>query len=109
MIRDLPAMPLPRLLAGAGTILRSPTIIIPAQSKIDWVRELIGRARPTNIILYGRSRFGEDPEETLAFWRLRFPEVEFYSSAAHGGIYLDILPGQVISSYTVQGRFDPSE
>ncbi len=101
MIRDIPTMPLPLLLAETGTTLRSPTIIIPSQAKVGWVREVLDRLRPTSVVLYGRSRFGEDPEETLAFWRLRFPEVEFYSSAEYGGITLDILPGQATLTHTV--------
>jgi len=109
MIRDLPPMPLHQLLAAARTMLRSATIIIPSQAKVDWIREVIDRSRPTNVVLYGRPRFGQDPAETLAFWRLRFPDVEFYSSAEHGGITLDILPGRVNLTRTVSSRPDSFE
>lgn len=109
MFRDVPNVPLTRIFEAVGHTLRAATVILPSQARIDWVREVVDRSKPKNVILYGSPQFRQDPSETVSFWRLRFPEVEFYSTAVNGGLTLEFYPDQVSLVPTVTSSRSEAE
>jgi hypothetical protein len=90
MFRDSPEQPVRDFLTALDHPLRDPILVLPAQARQAWLREVIATLGPTTVILYGRPRLSRPHEETLAFWRLRYPETDFYSSGVHGGITLEL-------------------
>lgn len=95
MIRDVPDFPVVLLTIQLQENRGGLTLILPAQSKPEWTREVVESVNPNRVILYGKSWQSRTPDEALELWRLRFPGISFYSSAVHGGVILDILDGAV--------------
>ena len=104
MFRDPPNFSPTQVLCALDYPLRSPMLILPSNVPVEWIRDVIDTSYPVIVILYGRAQFGRSPEETLDFWRLRFPRIEFYSTAVHGGITLDLVPEKARLITTVPER-----
>lgn len=98
MFRDVPKIPLSAFPIGSPP---PQTLILPAQAQAAWIRNAIDSVRPSRVLLYGRPRFSRSPDETLAFWRLRYPDTEFYSSGVHGGVSLSVQRDRVAVRPTV--------
>lgn len=109
MIRDVPRLWSTQLIQVIITPNRPTVIILPAIASRDWLRDVIDTKRPTSVILYGRTPFGRSPEENLAFWRLRFPEVDFLASAVHGAISIEVSSNHIVTLPTVPDRIAQRE
>jgi hypothetical protein len=108
MFRDVPVLPVHAFLTEALKQGENSIVILPAQGRPAWIREVVDATNPAHVILYGNSRYGRNPEETLAFWRLRYPDITFLSSGVHGGLSLELQSGGVVIRPTVKDQASPA-
>ena len=107
MFRDAPEQPVQDFLSALDRPLRDPILVLPAQARQSWIREAIDATNPATVVLYGRSRLSRPPVEILDFWRLRYPEIEFYSSGVHGGVIVSLQADTIAVWPTVKELFLP--
>jgi competence protein ComEC len=88
IFRDVPNIPIENFELQVDSIAPQ-VLVVPAEAETAWLREAILAVAPRTVVLYGRPGRRRGPAEELAFWRLRYPEIEFLSSAVHGGIRLE--------------------
>lgn len=93
LIRDAPSFPSQLLARRLQIESERATLVLPAQARPGWIREVIDGLEPSRVVLYGKSWRGRVPDESLEFWRIRYPDVEFCSSEVHGGVTIDLLSG----------------
>lgn len=64
-------------------------VIAPAHAPDASIRRAILHLRPKRVILYGHRPGSWRPDQILARWRIRYPRIDFWSTAVHGGIMID--------------------
>jgi ComEC/Rec2-related protein len=108
MFRDVPPrdlrLPWEMPSHSAGPLI----LIVPAAASPAWIRAAVDACRPSSLILYGSTFHPRDPDEALAFWQLRFPQLPIYQSGAHGGITIECGPTGPIIHPTVAKNPPPA-
>ncbi|MBI3873118.1 MAG: ComEC family competence protein [candidate division Zixibacteria bacterium] len=93
LIRDLSAnVSGPLLERMAADLGAGHTVVAPIDASTAQLRVVIDRLHPTRFIFHGNPHRRQKADQWLDFWRLRYPNVSFYSTPVHGGIILDFHP-----------------
>lgn len=89
-LRDYPTSP-----PGAAwldtTLGTGQTVILPARTPDRLIRTLLDSHRPQRVAFCGRSSYWRDPDQYLELWRMRYPDIAFYSTSVNG--CLEVLLG----------------
>jgi ComEC/Rec2-related protein len=93
MVRDIPNFPATQITNALKHRSTSLTLILPAQGRSAWLREVVDSTQPTQVVFYGKAWRGRTADESLALWRVRYPETIFYSSEIHGGLIVNLITG----------------
>lgn len=89
LLRDLPrdGSRVSGVLPPVGT---GHLVVVPAHAADASIRQAITHLDPRQVILYGKRPGSWRPDQTLARWRIRYPQIDFWSTAVHGGIMIDL-------------------
>lgn len=90
MIRDIPDLSVAQFISRLKRTASELTLIVPGHALPAWIREVVDSTQPNHVAFYGKSWNHMAPDETLDLWRLRYPDIDFYSSDAHGGLTISL-------------------
>ena len=109
MIRDIPDCSASQLTSKLKRNASELTLIVPAQARPEWIREVVDSTQPNQVAFYGKSWNNRAPDETLDLWRLRYPDIDFYSSDVHGGLTISLTNDSLPIRPTVAEQLPPGE
>lgn len=94
MIRDIPNFPVSQITNNLRRRSTEVTLIVPAQARVGWIREVVDSTQPNHVVFYGKLWRNQAPDGILELWRLRYPAISFYSSDIHGGLTISLTDGR---------------
>ncbi|MBI5866709.1 MAG: ComEC family competence protein [candidate division Zixibacteria bacterium] len=107
-LRDYPTSP-PGMAWFDSTFGSGCTIVLPARTPDRLVRRILDLHAPRRVAFFGHAGGWRDPNQFLELWRMRYPDTEFYSTAVHGCIQINLgRAGASILPTMTESRWIPS-
>ncbi len=107
-LRDYPTSP-PGAAWIDSTLGSGWTIVLPARIPDRLVRRILDRHAPRRVAFFGHAGVWRDPDQVLELWRMRYPVIEFYSTAVHGCMQIRLgRAGAPILPTMAESRWVPS-
>lgn len=105
-VRDYPTSP-----PGAAwldTVMgRGHTLVLPTGIPDRLLRHLLDSLGPKQVVLFGAAAPWRSVDQWLERWRMRYPDVQFYCTAVHGGIVISLGPDFLrITPTVVEGGWE---